>query len=119
MSLRHEWKFSFTGQDLYSAADEKAVYHETRLEFWTAEFVMAEEKVKSTGVDVREYPVTGGNRLELVIDPTLQARYEECHKKLQMHEMMADEFDRYARAFELNVDALFDLDADDIRYFGL
>jgi hypothetical protein len=66
-----------------------------------------------------EYPVTGGNRLDMHIAPELQRRYTECTEKLKEHRARHDDYERWLRMFDLNPDAKVALDVDDIAFFGL
>jgi hypothetical protein len=119
MSLRDKLQFDYAGETLAVACEKKRDHHTERRQWWEAERETAKAAFKEAGVEFREYPVTGGNRLEAVIDPPKQARLNECQQKVTDHHLRAGEYDRWARGFRANADAHFALDPDDIAYFGL
>jgi len=119
MSLREKLQFDYTGEALAVACEKKRDHHKDRHAYWTAELEAAKEAFRSAGVEIREYPVTGGTRLQGVIDPSVQQRMDECHKKVDEHDRKREEYDRWARGFRANAEAHFALDPDDIAYFGL
>ena len=119
MSLRDKLQFDYAGETLAVACEKKRDHHESRQAFWAAELVTAKEAFKGAGVEFREYPVTGGTRMDAVIDPARQARLNECQGKVAEHQKKREEYDRWARGFRANADSHFVLDPDDIAYFGL
>ena len=119
MSLRKDLKFSYTGTVLHKACEAKREHHAGRLGYWEDELAKAKDVFKSAGVEIREYAVTGGTRLQGVIDPSAQQRMDECQGKVTEHKDKTAEYDRWSRGFKANGDATFELDPDDIAYFGL
>lgn len=119
MPLRTSWKFQYRGSALYRASQKLATYHQERRHFWENELTIAEDDLRTTGVDFREQQVTGGTRIDLVIDPPKQARVQECRNKVEEHKKLEEEFDTYARAFQLNPDVNLELDVSDMRFFEL
>ena len=119
MANRREWKFAYPADRLRRAAAEKKAYHQERHRFWTKELKKAENEVRNHGIDFRDYQVTGGSRLEAVIDPSLAKRYSESRRKLEKHQDRIDEYDRFERAFAKHLDDSYELDIDDMTFFGL
>ena len=119
MSLRDKLQFDYAGQVLAEACERRRDHHAQRREFWEAELETAKAAFRGAGVEFREYPVTGGTRLDAVIDPPKQARLNECQGKVAEHRGKAEEYDRWARGFRANAECRFALDPDDIAYFGL
>jgi len=117
--LRNELWFSYAGGVLASACADQVTYHEERLEFWEAEQGQAEARLRESGVEFRVRPVTGGERLDAVVDPQRQARLNECYAKVEQHRRQVEDFQRWQRSFETNSEAAFELDAEDVAYFGL
>lgn len=119
MSLRDKLQFDYTGETLAAACEKKRDHHEKREAFWASELETAKEAFKGAGVEFREYPVTGGSRLEAVMDPDRQRRLNECQARVAEHHGKREEYDRWARGFRANDSTHFALDPDDIAYFGL
>jgi hypothetical protein len=119
MSKRHELKFSFQGERLAEAAKGRREHHESRLEFWQAAMEQAKAAFREGAVEFREQQITGGSRLTAVFDPERQARLDECQRKLTDHKNAAEEYARWERAFTVNGAADFELDSEDVAFFGL
>jgi hypothetical protein len=119
MSLRSKLEFDYTGQAVAGACEKKRDHHQARLDFWQAELAAAKDAFRTAAVEIGEYPVTGGTRLQAVIDPAKQQRMDECHRKVEEHRGKIEEYDRWHRGFTANSDSHFALDPDDIAYFGL
>jgi hypothetical protein len=119
MGRRQHWNFRFMAKRLCEAAAEREGYHREHLAEW--EHRLAEITPEVTGsVAIKQYPVTGGNRLALEIAPHLQERYSECQAKIAEHTHRAEEYARFARAFRLAPpEMVYDLDADDVAFFNL
>lgn len=119
MALRTSWKFQYRGSVLYKYAQELATHHQERRYFWENELTIAEDTLRATGVDFRESQITGGQRIDLVLDPQKQARVQECRNKVDEHKKLEEEYETYARAFQLNPDVNLELDVSDMRFFEL
>jgi hypothetical protein len=119
MGQRTTWKFAYRGADLIAPTQEKVDYHRERLDWWTKEQDYTVEEVRGKGIVLHEQPMTGGYRAQVLIDPTYQQRLDECAAKVQEHRRELEVYEMYLRAFQLNRDDLLQLDAEDLRYFGL
>ncbi len=117
--MRRNWHFSYKGSDLLEPANKKVEHHAERLSWWRGELEKAEAVLKKDGLQLRERAVSGGVRHEMVIDHEYQARVRECSDKVDHHEEKHADYERYARAFELNPKSELVLDIDDIAFFGL
>lgn len=102
-----------------AASRAKIEYHRGRQTFWTDEKEAAHFKITTSTVQITEYPVTGGVRVQATIDPTLQARYDECSTKLKHHTEAVRDYERWASILDANPQETVCLDIDDIHYFGL
>lgn len=116
---RDKHVFQFTGAKISQAAKEEVKYHLERLAFWIEEHRVAVEEAKAKGVELKEYPVTGGIHAEMVINPTLQARINECANKVRGHRLAAEKLSVEADAYGTQLDRVFDLHPDDVQYFRL
>src|SRR5689334_14627592 len=96
---RSEHTFQFLGQQISDAAKAEHHYHAGRLEFWKAEQDKAADKARESGVEIREYDVTGGKRVDVVLDPTVASRLQECANKINSHRAAADRFSMEAAAY--------------------
>jgi hypothetical protein len=118
--LRAEWVFTYRAEEVAAAAVRRRDHHRGRLDFWELAFEDADEKLRSEGVDFRDLEVTGGQRTEVVVDPQLMARVNECRVKIKMHTEKHDEYARWARALEgLPPSDRMSLHVNDIHYFDL
>jgi hypothetical protein len=121
MMLRNEWVFDYTTEEVRNAADRKVAYHRERLEAWEAEHQLVMDRVKESGLDIRARDVTGGKRHELVLDPELAKRLDECENKIAGHQRKRDEYELWFKVLN-EADDLGEsmaLHHDDVVYFGL
>lgn len=116
---RNEHLFQFTGKQISEAAGCEARYHADRIIFWTKEQREAIDKAKAAGLEVTEYPVTGGVRAQMVINPTLQARIDESANKIQKHTRAADALLIEADCYGTQAERTYELHPDDVIYFRL
>lgn len=117
---RHEWILKRSAAILGGAAENKIRYHQERLEFWEKELETAEQQLREFGVEFKDFEVTGGKRLEPKVDRGLLNRYEEALNKKDEHEASLRQYKMYARAFEAEQpDKQFEVDIDDLKFFGL
>ena len=116
---RNEHLFQFNGKQIAEAARGEHEYHERRLDFWKGEQQKAIAIAKEAGVEVNEYDVTGGKRVDVVIDPSVGQRLNECANKIQKHNSAADKFQIEAAAYGTQPERAYELHPDDIVYFRL
>lgn len=116
MTLRKEWKFEYSADVLLQKTLQRITYHEQRLSFWKAEEAVADKNAKASAT-FKEYAITGGTRTELVIDPTLQSRLDECRRRLNHHRDYLKGYMAWRDVFEQNGTSKLILDVDDITYF--
>jgi len=118
---REAWRFLFDAKSVAEAAHRKVLHHSARMEFWKGEYELAEGKMRSEGIKLTEQPVTGGHRLQALIDPTIQQRMEECRGKIAEHERKRDDYGAYLRAAQIAAERgeTLEVSVDDIRFFGL
>jgi hypothetical protein len=123
MMKRLDWQFEYGVEEVMDAARERAAYHRRREDFWTDERQEALTAIQETGVDVREFDVTGGKKAQVVIDPTLSERLNECQAKLATHQDQAEKYEGWTHVLRATVDrgdaVTLKLDHEDVRYFGL
>jgi hypothetical protein len=116
---RGEHTFQFSGSAISNAAKAEFDYHSMRTAFWRDQHGKAVDAAKAKGVEMREFAVTGGTRAELVLDPTLQTRINECASKINSHRAAADRFQIEAAAYATQADRSYELHPDDVVYFRL
>lgn len=120
MTVRNEWRFQFSASVISKAAKDEAAYHEERLDWWKIEQERATEQAKAASVVVRKHEVTGGKRVEVVLDPSVSKRLQECESKISAHRAAFDDFKRWADAMSaMQPRQNYDLDPDDVAYFRL
>ena len=97
---RTKWTFHYQAEEVRAGAEAKVEHHESRYDFWTGERAAILGQIKETGLDVRNYEVTGGSRADVVIDPTLQKRLTECESKVREHSNAIEDYSRWVAVFE-------------------
>lgn len=117
---RRDWKFQKTAVELAEAAQERCSYHMKRHSFWEEERDKAQAEINAAGVKVVSRPISGGERHDVVADPTLLDRLWECEKKMIDHSNRSNEYAQWYAALK-TVDArTLELDHDDwLFFFGL
>ena len=117
---RNEWLFRYTVGELLAAARARLAHHEARRVWWNDEYAAAAAKAKTAGVEVREYDVTGGKNAQMVFDPALQGRVNECSQKRESHRKSAEGFAQWVAVLESQPPGnTFDVNMDDALYFGV
>jgi hypothetical protein len=117
---RRDWTFPFTSSEVRMACEAKFAYHMSRYEHWSDRVEALEAKLKNEGVEFREYQVTGGKQLDVVLDPQIAKELNEAKDKQRQHERSSKEYRAYlAGLSKPPVDVLLRLTADDIVFFGL
>lgn len=117
--MRQSWKFQYRGDQVLAAAVKKLGYHQDRLKSWQEESLKADKDLRATGLEFREMAITGGARVDAVLDPQKQSRLNECRSKVTEHKTASEGYERWARVLTANQDQLLELDIDDATYFGL
>lgn len=116
--------FEFAAAAISAAAEKAASYHTQRVAWWKAEQAKAQAVVEATAsVSVRPVPVTGGERIDVVVnygDPAAYARLQECCGKWQRHQAQADRYRVDAQLYgSQSAGRLYELTADDVAHFRL
>jgi hypothetical protein len=119
MSKRAEWLFGYTCADVARAARARQEHHAERLAFWTEQAAQAEGRLRTSGLEFRDVPVSGGTRLDPVLDPQLQLRLSECKGKLAEHRSAEDAYARWGRILDVAPERVLELAIADVEYFGL
>lgn len=115
---RHSWKVKVKASRLAQCCEERMSYHNARIAFWDKERKAAEEELRSKGLQLRHFAVTGGERMEAQLDTGLAKRVSECERRLNEHRSAIDKFRAYKAFFALSSEE-HDLTADDVLYFNL
>lgn len=116
---RNEHTFQFNGTQVSEAAWAEYKYHMERRDHWKAEQEKAITRAKSAGIDVREYDVTGGKAVNIVVDPEVSSRLTTCANKINSHRAAADRFQVEAAAYATQAERTYELQPDDVLYFRL
>jgi hypothetical protein len=120
MSLRNEWRFAFTANDVYLAAERLRTYHAWRNDYWNEMYSNAVEAAKAAGVQVREVDATGGKQAQVVLDPTVQADINLAQRKRNDHDAKQREYATWAAAFQLMPPTQeYRLDPEDVEFFDM
>lgn len=120
MTERKKHLFQFSAKQISEAAKVEAAYHDQRAGWWNSEFEKAVEAAKAAGLRVEKYAVTGGERAQMVIDPTLQNRINECENKRSSHQKLAEQLTIEAASYATQHEGMvYALDHEDVQHFRL
>lgn len=117
--MREQWKFTHGTEHLVKACEEKRAHHEARLTHYEAEHTNVMAEIKERGLNFEEVQYTGGSNLVAKADPVLAERLKVARRRRDFHRERAAEFARWKRAFELSSEAQYQLDIEDVEFFGL
>lgn len=122
---RSKHLFVFTARQIANAASARAVYHAARADEWRIEQGRAADAaLAAASIKVKSFAVTGGERVELVVDygdaASEARRMSEAFEKWQGHQHQADEYrsDAVVYGSQPN-DREYELDPDDVYHYGL
>lgn len=115
---RENWRQAYGSTEVAAAAEKAAVYHRSRQVWWEGERETTKAKLGTEGLDVREQPVTGGVQHQVVLDPTLTARLNECETKIRSHRTKAERLDQWVGFLKLQNRPVV-LTFDDVEFFEI
>jgi hypothetical protein len=122
MSERSKHLFQFRSDRISKAAKAEAEYHASRENWWRGEYAKAVARVKETAkIEVRTYPVTGGDRADLEInygDMAAYKRMQEAWGKIASHRQEAEQFRMDAEVYS-SQDRVYEMDAADVLHYRL
>lgn len=123
MSKRDEHTFQFKASQIAEAAKKQAIYHEKRLKFWKKEYDGAVIIVEKTiGAKLIRREVTGGYRIDVVVnygDPSAYERTNEAFEKMESHRESAEGFRSNQQVYATQGDRTYELALDDVQYYHL
>lgn len=129
MSLRAEWKFTYTALALAHAASDQRSFRQGRIELWTGKKAEVMQKIKDSGISVTESMADlmsntgkygnaiGGRGAHITIDATLQSDLSECVEKIRTHTAYRDQYNAWVQVLEANSQERLQLDHDDWMFF--
>ena len=120
--MRQEHEFHFSAAVIAKAATEEAQYHREREAYWRSEYETSIQRVKETaGVKFIEREVTGGKRIDIVVDygdPAAYSRMQESFNKIESHMGAAERYESDARVYGTQSRS-YTLSPEDVHYFHL
>ena len=120
--LRSDWKVKVPALQVVAAAMEQQAHHLSRQEWWENQQAIAEKDLRENGVEMREQPITGGNRLQAILDPERSRRVEECRGKVESHRQRAEEYQAYIHTLNLIIkegEGTVELGVSDVQFFRM
>lgn len=120
--LRTDWKVRVPALQVVEAAMERHEHHRNRQEWWLKQQEIAEQDLRANGVEMREQPVTGGNRLQAILDPERSRRVEECRGKVDSHRQRVKEYQAYIHTLNLIIkegEGTVELGVSDVQFFRM
>ena len=120
---RNEWTFDYDAEKLAEAAKAKRDAHERKKEWWEAKKVEVMQKVRATGIDIRDsvasgYSSTKGNfGPQIEIDAGMQRDLTECQQKIFEHDKLIRDYDGWLQVLTAHEDDRLSLDHEDFLFF--
>jgi histidinol-phosphate/aromatic aminotransferase/cobyric acid decarboxylase-like protein len=126
--LRHQWNFTYTGEELAEAARKKLEYHNARLAWWRSTREQKFDEIKKEGLTIHE-SVAGGTgnttftftnnyqQPTVMIDNKLQNQLNECQNKVQEHMSRVKEYEGWMDVMKAQGKHSFELHHDDWQFF--
>jgi hypothetical protein len=94
-SKRTRWSVKVDAKTMAKCCDERMSYHANRMNFWSDELEKAEKMLRSDGISIKHFPVTGGQRTEAQLDPSLAKRVSECQNRMKSNQDSLNRFRAY------------------------
>jgi hypothetical protein len=117
---RERWTVKISGAKLSECCTERMGYHRERVAFWEKALATAEQSLRSDGIQLKHFEVTGGRRTEAQLDPSLAKRVAECEQRLKSNRDAVNRFAAYRALLAAGgPNAEYELNADDVLYFNL
>lgn len=116
---RNRWTVKVLASEVVKCCEERIGYHDTRANFWSDELRKSEEALRSGGIKLSHFPVTGGHRTEAQLDTSMANRVGECQKRLRSNQDSSRRFVAFRAMLKLLKDEPIELNADDVLYFNL
>lgn len=124
---RDDWTFSYLGSELLTAAKQKKVMHDQRVEWWTDKKREVMAKIQADGIDITESMVEQYGKTsnaifgpKIVIKTEYQQDLSECFLKIREHTDKSKEYLAWVEMLEAaNKHEPFELrlDYDDYQFF--
>lgn len=121
---RTSWKFTYTADKLFGAADSKKSWHMERLKWWSDKRKEVEGVIRAEGIEIDESVAAGlGTYANAVRGPQVSIRNDlvkdlsECVMKTTEHEGKCREYDAWMQVLASQGQASLDLNQDDWLFF--
>lgn len=122
---RDKWTFEYGADELAKAAAAKSQHHGERLTWWNTKREEVMATIRESGIDVNEslaedyaqFSNSASFGPRITVDPTLQSKLLECHKKRLEHDDKRRDYDGWRQLLEANPKARLQLTQDDWLFF--
>jgi hypothetical protein len=121
--LKDKWEFEYTASKLAEAAAIKKETHIKKLAWWEAKKTEIMQKVKDTGIEIRDsvaasYSNTkGGYGPQIEINDGMQRDLTECQSKILEHNRLVEQYDGWCQVLEANKESRLKLNHEDWLFF--
>lgn len=122
-TLREKWEFEYTAGKLADAAKLKQESHTKRLEWWEAKKKETIDKVKTSGIEVRDSVAAsysnskGAFGPKIEIDDGMQRDLCECQTKILEHTGLIKSYNGWVQVLEGNKESRLKLSHEDWLFF--
>lgn len=123
---RDEWKFTYTADKLFGAAEAKKAWHMERLKWWSDKRKDVEATIRSEGIEIDESVAAGSINYasnSIHRGPSVNIRNDlvrdlsECVTKTQEHEGKIRDYDAWMQVLASQGQVSLDLHQDDWLFF--
>lgn len=99
---RQDWEFEYSVAELAEAATKKALYRQSRMEWWEGQKELVMTEVRESGIEVSEslaqsYTSNAGRGPQVMVRADLQTKLTECHSRIQKHMEAVRSYDGWAQ----------------------
>jgi hypothetical protein len=116
---RERWIVKVSAERLLACCEERIAYHNGRVAFWESQHADAEDKLRSGGIQLRHFDVSGGKRTEAQLDAGLAKRVGECEARMKENRQAVNRFVAFRALFLLTKGQEHELSVDDVLYFNI
>lgn len=120
----HNWEFPYKADVVAKAANEKALHHLERREWWAVKKIETVAKIKDGGIEIEEsvagsgYVTTGYARnAQVNVSAELTRDLQECITKIKQHHEMTETYLGWIEVLQSQGDKELQLDHEDWMFF--
>lgn len=121
--LKDKWEFEYTASKLAEASAIKKETHVKKLKWWEAKKTETMQKVKDTGIEIRDSVAASYSNIkgnfgpQIEINDGMQRDLSECQSKILEHNRLVEQYDGWCQVLEANKESRLKLNHEDWQFF--